>query len=252
MPSKYGISHACSATEFNDTQEAQGSGLEYRFGGHSTHNYISKTKNLVRLCASAKSRVRLVHILSNISDSDNETEAGIEIQEENDIPHPRDQADLLQWLQLSDAHLDSLPTTTAPVCRGAYHSRKIGVDISERQCWRSIVQSEAMRLFFFQKLNFIEQCWGYAKRIYRMFPESSEEEELEQNMLKALDSVPLASMCRFAVRSSRLANAYFHGLDGADAAWANKKFCVILAHFDSSFFVQPKIEVGRDGILLHG
>ncbi|KAF8145005.1 hypothetical protein K438DRAFT_2100227 [Mycena galopus ATCC 62051] len=51
---------------------------------------------------------------SNISDSDNETEAGIEIQEENDIPHPRDQADLLQWLQLSDAHLDSLPTTTAP------------------------------------------------------------------------------------------------------------------------------------------
>ncbi|KAF8187086.1 hypothetical protein K438DRAFT_1936724 [Mycena galopus ATCC 62051] len=52
---------------------------------------------------------------SNDSDSDAETEAAIDIQEENDIPHPRDQADLLQWLQLSDTHLDSLPTTTAPV-----------------------------------------------------------------------------------------------------------------------------------------
>jgi hypothetical protein len=77
---------------------------------------------------------------------------------------------------------------------------------------------------FHPELNFIEQCWGYAKRVYRMFPESSSEEDLERNMLEALESVPLASMRRFAVRSSRFADAYFHGLDGADAAWANKKY----------------------------
>ncbi|KAJ7866640.1 hypothetical protein B0H14DRAFT_2732823 [Mycena olivaceomarginata] len=68
----------------------------------------------------------------NTSDSDMETEAEIEIQEE-DVPHPRDHADLLQWLRLSDAQLGSLPTSTAPVHRGAYHSRKIGVDISKRR-----------------------------------------------------------------------------------------------------------------------
>ncbi|KAJ7898861.1 hypothetical protein B0H14DRAFT_2674482 [Mycena olivaceomarginata] len=62
------------------------------------------------------------------------------------------------------------------------------------------------------------------KVMYRMFPESSSEEDLERNMLEALESVPLASMRRFAVRSSRFADAYFHGLDGADAAWANKKY----------------------------
>ncbi|KAJ7353648.1 hypothetical protein DFH08DRAFT_692624, partial [Mycena albidolilacea] len=67
-------------------------------------------------------------------------------------------------------------------------------------------------------------CWGYAKRVYRMFPESSSEEDLERNMLEALESVPLASMCRFAIQSSRFADAYFHGLDGADAAWADKKY----------------------------
>ncbi|KAJ7731643.1 hypothetical protein B0H16DRAFT_1329197 [Mycena metata] len=43
-------------------------------------------------------------------------------------------------------------------------------------------------------------------------------------MLEAIDSVPLSSMRRFAIRSSRFADAYFHGLDGADAAWANKKY----------------------------
>ncbi|KAJ7843873.1 hypothetical protein B0H14DRAFT_3139472 [Mycena olivaceomarginata] len=69
----------------------------------------------------------------NNSDLDTETDGEIEIQEENDVPHPQNQADLLQWLQLSDAQLGSLPTSTAPVHRGAYHSRKIGGNISERR-----------------------------------------------------------------------------------------------------------------------
>ncbi|KAF7334876.1 hypothetical protein MSAN_02357100 [Mycena sanguinolenta] len=100
------------------------------------------------------------------------------------------------------------------------------------QAQKSILEEHCDRqgfeVIFFPKyhpeLNFIEQCWGYAKRIYRMCPPSSKEEDLTRNMLEALDAVPLASMRRFATRSSRFADAYFRGLDGVDAAWANKKY----------------------------
>jgi hypothetical protein len=47
---------------------------------------------------------------------------------------------------------------------------------------------------FHCELNFIEQCWGYAKRIYRHYPPSSKEADLEQNLLSALESVPVESM----------------------------------------------------------
>ncbi len=46
------------------------------------------------------------------------------------------------------------------------------------------------------ELNCIEQCWGYAKCVYRMFPQSSREDVLHQNIIKALDSVPLQSIRR--------------------------------------------------------
>jgi len=47
---------------------------------------------------------------------------------------------------------------------------------------------------FHCKLNFIEQCWGFAKRLYRQFPPSSKEVDLECNLVTALDSVPLEIM----------------------------------------------------------
>ncbi|KZP15833.1 hypothetical protein FIBSPDRAFT_912399 [Athelia psychrophila] len=47
---------------------------------------------------------------------------------------------------------------------------------------------------------FLPKChfWGYAKRIYRQYPASSREADLERNLIMALDSVPLESMRKFS------------------------------------------------------
>lgn len=47
---------------------------------------------------------------------------------------------------------------------------------------------------FHCELNPIEQCWGYAKRLYRLNPESSCEDALEKNALAALEAIPLHCM----------------------------------------------------------
>ena len=49
---------------------------------------------------------------------------------------------------------------------------------------------------FHCELNFIEQCWGHAKRVYRQYPPSSKEADLEANLLSALDSVSMETMRR--------------------------------------------------------
>jgi hypothetical protein len=77
---------------------------------------------------------------------------------------------------------------------------------------------------FHCELNPIEMVWGYAKHIYRLNPESSREDTLERNTLSALEQVPLESMRRFVLRTHRFADAYRHGLDGSQAAWAARKY----------------------------
>jgi len=49
---------------------------------------------------------------------------------------------------------------------------------------------------FHCELNPIEQCWGYAKRNYRLLPPSSSEDALEKNVVKCLDDIPLTTMRR--------------------------------------------------------
>jgi hypothetical protein len=62
-------------------------------------------------------------------------------------------------------------------------------------------KARGFRVIFLPKfhceVNFIEQCWGYAKRLYRLNPESSREDHLQRNALAALDAIPLESMRRF-------------------------------------------------------
>jgi len=67
-----------------------------------------------------------------------------------------------------------------------------------KSCLEEVCEARGYEVIFLPKfhceLNFIEQCWGFAKRIYRHYPPSPKEIDLEANVLSALETVPLESM----------------------------------------------------------
>jgi len=88
------------------------------------------------------------------------------------------------------------PGATSCCCRRILYNQPDFADVPsllERTC-----KALGVLIIFLPKfhceLNFIEQCWGFAKQIYRLNPESSREDQLEKNALDALEAVPLTSM----------------------------------------------------------
>ncbi|KAI8980180.1 hypothetical protein BD414DRAFT_392693, partial [Trametes punicea] len=65
---------------------------------------------------------------------------------------------------------------------------------------------------------------GFAKRDYCEKLLSTEEVDLEKNVVAALDSVPLKSMRQFYTRSLHFADAYTKGLSGKQATWVSRKY----------------------------
>ena len=72
--------------------------------------------------------------------------------------------------------------------------------VAQKPALFELVESHGHLAFFYPKfhceLNFIEQCWGYAKLQYRMLPPTKNEAEMEKNVQECLDRVDLLKMCR--------------------------------------------------------
>jgi len=89
------------------------------------------------------------------------------------------------------------PTINCCCCRVLYNQPDFVhvTTILENTC-----NTRGFRVIYLPKfhceLNFIEQCWGYAKRIYWLNPPSPCEDLLKKNVIAALDCIPLATMQR--------------------------------------------------------
>lgn len=71
---------------------------------------------------------------------------------------------------------------------------------AQKSALEEVCEARGYTVLFFPKfhceLNSLEQSWGFAKRIYREFPSSSKEADLERNVITALEAVPLVSQRR--------------------------------------------------------
>ncbi|KIY64294.1 hypothetical protein CYLTODRAFT_402037 [Cylindrobasidium torrendii FP15055 ss-10] len=77
---------------------------------------------------------------------------------------------------------------------------------------------------FHCELTFIESCWNYSKRVYRMAERPSNEQQMKALIEHSMDAIPIEVMRRFSRRCLKFADAYLSGLNGKWAAWAAKKY----------------------------
>ncbi|KZT32519.1 hypothetical protein SISSUDRAFT_1072510 [Sistotremastrum suecicum HHB10207 ss-3] len=141
----------------------------------------------------------------------------------------KDQQRIEQPLYYADDHDD-------PFLRGKFKGmeaiiRERGLwptDSTQKTALQELVESRGHLCIFYPKyhceLNFIEMVWGRAKYVYRMYEIASTEDEMEANVIQALESVTVEMMQRFSERSARFIDSYRQGLTGSAAVWANKKY----------------------------
>jgi hypothetical protein len=138
------------------------------------------------------------------------------------------------------------PGETSCCCRRILYNQPDfaeGESLLEKHCRTRGILAVVFLPKFHCELNFIEQCWGRAKSIYRTYPPSSSKEDLEANTLRSLESIPLKMMRKFATRSRRFMDAYDRGLNGMQAAWAARKY---RGHRTLPLDIME--ELGREGI----
>ena len=128
------------------------------------------------------------------------------------------------WAECKD--FKCLPGATTCFCHQMLYNESDFANVEF--CLGIACKSQGFTVMFLPKfhceLNFIEQCWGYAKQIYWLNPESFHEEALERNALDTLECIPLPTMRKFSNRSQRFMDAYGQGLNGRQAAWAAQKY----------------------------
>ena len=98
----------------------------------------------------------------------------------------------------SFGHCKDISPTSQCCCRRILYNEP---DFTEQKgSLQELIEAEGHLCDFYPKfhpeLNFIEQYWGAAKYTYRSCPPSSKIEDMEKNVIHALDAIPLVLIQR--------------------------------------------------------
>ncbi|GJE94827.1 hypothetical protein PsYK624_110020 [Phanerochaete sordida] len=131
--------------------------------------------------------------------------------------------------QCPDFHCPG-PKATDPVkccCRRVLFNQP---DFAEGETLlETLCRSHGIEIIYLPKfhceLNPIERCWCHAKRVYRQNPNiTTTDDEMERNVIAALESVSLLSMRRFCNTALRYMDGYRQGLNGAQSSYAARVY----------------------------